>query len=260
MFANDIFHDDLKSIYQQQTLTRDELKALTENQMKDISDEIEMSSFDDPALQNLIIKLKKQLDESDGKKVYGYLKKPVKDTVDEIFLELSKNEHIKDLYDKWCEFEKAKYRFYTAKEIDLPSLVDNKAFKPVKNMIIKTVMNMELPDTEIDIQKDEGQEDASEGEYQSEEESSELELPTIPMDSSSTGEEQKTDDEQRQKENEALAATVMSLFMNLCSVIRNDYSHEQRKMRPKADRKLQRMIRKKEISLGLKYDDMDMKM
>ena len=259
VFANDIFHDDLKSIYQQQTLTRDELKALAEDQMKDISDEFEMSSFDDPALQHLILKLKKQLNESDGKKVYGYLKKPVKETVDEIFLELSKNEHIKDLYDKWCEFEKAKYRFYTAKEIELPALIDNKAFKPVKNMIIKTVMNMELPNTEIDIQKDEGQEDASEGEYQSEEESSELELPTIPMESDSAGDNQLSKEEQRQKENEALAATVMSLFMNLCSVIRNDYAQEQKKMRPKADRKLQRMIRKKEISLGLKYDDMDMK-
>ena len=258
-FANDIFADELKSIYQKQTMNRDELKALAEDQMKDIGDNFKSSELDDPVLHSLIIKLKKQLDESSGKKVYGYLKKPVKQTVDEIFLELSKNEHIRDLYDKWCEFEKAKYRFYTAKEIDLPSLVDNKAFKPVKNMIIKTVMNMELPESEIDIQKDEGQEDASEGEQQSEGATSELELPTISMDSGSTGEEQKTDDEQRQKENEALTAAVMNLFMNLCSVIRNDYTQEQKKMRPKADRKLQRMIRKKEISLGLKYDDMDMK-
>lgn len=51
-------------------------------------------------------------------------------------------------------------------------------------------------------------------------------------------------------------ATVMSLFMNLCSVIRNDYAQEQKKMRSKADKKLLRMIRKKEISLGYKYDDM----
>jgi len=259
-FANDIFQDELKSIYEKQTMNRDELKALAEDQMKDISDNFNYSELDDPVLHGLIIKLKKQLDESSGKKVYGYLKKPVKQTVDEIFLELSKNEHIRDLYDKWCEFEKAKYRFYTAKEIELPALVDNKAFKPVKNMIIKTVMNMELPDSEIDIQKDEGQEDASEGEYQSEEESSELELPTIPMESDSAGDNQLSKEEQRQKENEALAATVMSLFMNLCSVIRNDYAQEQKKMRPKADKKLQRMIRKKEISLGLKYDDMDMKM
>ena len=119
-------------------------------------------------------------------------------------------------------------------------------------------MNMELPDTEIDIQKDEGQEDASEGEFQSEEETSELELPTIPMDSSSTGEDQKTNDEQWQKENEALTATVMSLFVNLCSIIRNDYAQQQHRMRPKVDKKLMRVIRKKEISMGMKYDDMAM--
>ena len=35
-FANDIFHEDMKSIYQAQTLTRDELKALSENNMKEI--------------------------------------------------------------------------------------------------------------------------------------------------------------------------------------------------------------------------------
>lgn len=39
-------------------------------------------------------------------------------------------------------------------------------------------------------------------------------------------------------------ATVMSLFMNLCSIIRSDYTQEQKKMRPKADKKLLRMIQK----------------
>ena len=259
VFANDIFHDDLKSIYQKQTLNRDELKALVEDQMKDISDEFQLGQLEDPVLYSLIRKLKKQLDESSGKKVYGYLKKPVKQTVDEIFLRLSENEHIKELYEKWCDFEKAKYRYYTSKDIELPNLVDNKTFKPVKNMIIKTVMNMELPESEVEIQKADEQEDDLDINQLSEE-TSEFEPPMIPMDSGSTGEKQKTNDEQRQKENEALTATVMSLFMNLCSVIRNDYAQEQRKMRPKADKKLLRMIRKKEIRLGLKYDDMDMKM
>ena len=59
-----------------------------------------------------------------------------------------------------------------------------------------------------------------------------------------------------QKEKEALTATVMSLFVNLCSIIRNDYAQKQRKMRPKVDKKLMRVMRKKEISLGYKYDDM----
>ncbi len=252
-FANDIFADELKSIYQKQTMNRDELKALAEDQMKDIADEFEMSELNNPALQQLILKLKKQLDESSGKKVYGYLKKPVKQTVDEIFLELSKNEHIKDLYDKWCEFEKAKYRFYTAKEIELPPLIDNKSFKPVKNMIIRTVLDMDLPEVRDGIVKEK-----TEPEEIEVEKSSEADIPDGSTDDSSD-----TNDgcqEQKRKEQEALANTAMSLFLNLCSIIRDDYAQQQHKMRPKVDKKLMRVIRKKEIAMGMKYDDMDMRM
>ena len=250
-FANDIFADELKSIYQKQTMSRDELKALAEDQMKDIADEFKMDELYDPVLQALILKLKKQLGESEGKKVYGYLKQPVKHTIDEIFFRLSETEHIKELYDKWCEFEKVKYRYYTSKDVKPPELVDNKVFKPVKNMIIKAVMNMELPESKLEIQK----EDIKENEEQ-ENEAIYVSPANGSADNSSSSENAKQ--EEMQKEDEALTATVMSLFMNLCSVIRNDYAQEQRKMRPKADRKLLRMIRKKEISLGLKYEDMDM--
>ena len=258
-FANDIYHDELYSLYGQQNTLRNKLKKESEELMSSLSvvskDDFEMS----PEVIQLVSKLSAQLNEHKGKKYYAFLKPQVKQTVDEIFSELADNEKIKKMYELWCELEQKKHDTYSSAKIIFPPLTDNVQFKSVKNMIIKTVMNMELPESEIDIQKDEGQEDASEGERQSEGATSELELSTIHMDSSSTVEEQKTDDEQRQKENESLTATVMSLFMNLCSVIRNDYAQEQKKMRPKADRKLQRMIRKKEISLGLKYDDIDMK-
>ena len=47
----------------------------------------------------------------------------------------------------------------------------------------------------------------------------------------------------------------MSLFVNMCSIIRNDCAQQQRKMRTKVDKKLLKVIRKKKISLGYKYDD-----
>ena len=59
-----------------------------------------------------------------------------------------------------------------------------------------------------------------------------------------------SEEEQRQKEKEALTAIVMSLFVSLCSIYGSGCARELRKMRPKADRKLLRMIRKKEISLA----------
>ena len=44
---------------------------------------------------------------------------------------------------------------------------------------------------------------------------------------------------------EALTATVMSLFVILRDIIRNDYDQEQHKLRPKVDKKLLRLIHKK---------------
>ncbi|MBR1382994.1 MAG: hypothetical protein IJ555_04175 [Ruminococcus sp.] len=107
VFANDIFHDDLKSIYQQQTFTRDELKALSENQMKDILSQIGSGEIN----EELVIAIKllhEQLQTVKGKKVYGYLPKEVKRTVDDIFNMLAQDERIKKLYKKWCEFERVK--------------------------------------------------------------------------------------------------------------------------------------------------------
>ena len=142
VFANDIFHDDLQSIYQAQTLSRNEVKALSENNMKVIVAQIGNGNADE-RIATSIQRLHEQLQTTKGKKVYGYLPKEVKQTVDDIFLLLSQDESIQKLYDKWCEFEKAKYRMYTQKDKEFPTLVDNKEFSSVRNMIIRTVMKMD---------------------------------------------------------------------------------------------------------------------
>ena len=145
VFANDIFHDDLQSIYQEQTLSRDELKALSKTEFESIVRKIQQGGFDDPQLENLILKLNSQLQNVRGKKVYGYLPPEVKETVNNIFSELAKDENIRQLYEKWCSLERLKYKTYTQKEKELPALTDNKVFQPVRNMIIKTVLNMNNP-------------------------------------------------------------------------------------------------------------------
>ena len=141
-FANDIFHEDMKSIYQEQTLTRDELKALSEDQMSEILSRIG-SGVVDERLVTKVRELNAQLQSIVGKKMYGYLPKEIKQTVDDIFFLLSQNEDIQKLYDKWCEFEKAKYRMFTQKDKRFPALIDNKEFRSVRNMIIRTVMRMD---------------------------------------------------------------------------------------------------------------------
>ena len=151
-FANDIFHDDLQSIYQEQTVSRDELKAVSKNEFESIVNIIASNDHTDPQLEELIRKLYIQLQNVKGKKVYGYLPMEIKETVNKIFSELAKDENIQQLYEKWCGLERLKYKTYTQKETELPKLADNKVFQPVRNMIIRTVLNMKPFDANTEIE------------------------------------------------------------------------------------------------------------
>lgn len=154
-FANDIFKDDLQSIYQEQTLSRDELKAVSKTEFKSIVRKVQQGGFENPQLENLIRKLYSQLQNVKGKKVYGYLPPDVKETVNSIFSELAKDNNIRQLYEKWCSLESLKYKSYTQKEKELPPLVDDKVFQPVRNMIIRTVLDMNSPVVDIEIEEPE---------------------------------------------------------------------------------------------------------
>ena len=154
-FANDIFKDDLQSIYQEQTLSRNELKAVSKTEFKSIVRKVQQGGFENPQLENLIRKLYSQLQNVKGKKVYGYLPPDVKETVNSIFSELAKDNNIRQLYEKWCSLESLKYKSYTKKEKELPPLVDNKVFQPVRNMIIRTVLDMNYPVIDVEIEEPE---------------------------------------------------------------------------------------------------------
>ena len=141
VFANDIFYDDLQSIYQKQTVRRDELKAESKKYVENLLKEITEGDFENTELEKLIKVLHMQLKNCKGKKVYGYLPPEVKETVDVIFKELSKDKSIQSLYEKWCELERQKYKTYTQKEKEFPPLYENKVFHSVRNSIIGQVLN-----------------------------------------------------------------------------------------------------------------------
>ncbi len=151
-FANDIYADELHHTYEQQTVLRNLLKKESEQLMQHLAENISQNDHFDTKLMNLVEKLHDQLAESKGKKVYGYLKSDVKKTVDEIFSKLADNESIKKMYDLWCQMEQQKHDVYSSARVDFPSLVDNKEFKSVKNMIIQTVMQMKFPTVDMKIE------------------------------------------------------------------------------------------------------------
>ena len=151
-FANDVYSDELLHLYEQQTDLRNLLKKESEQLMKQFAKSISENKNYDAELIDLVAKLHVQLAESKGKKVYGYLKSDFKKTVDEIFEKLAGNESIKKMYELWCEMEQQKHDVYSSAKVQFPNLVDNKEFRSVKNMIIQTVIKMEFPTFNIEIE------------------------------------------------------------------------------------------------------------
>ena len=219
-FANDIYSDELHHLYEQQTDLRNLLKKESEQLMKQLAEKVSQNKNFDVELIDLVLKLHNQLVESKGKKVYGYLKFDVKKTVDEIFMRLADNESVKKMYELWCEMEQQKHDVYSSAKVGFPSLVDNKEFKSVKNMIVQTVLQMDFQQSEINV-----------------------EIPEI------------ADENTDQFKNEMLANTIFGLFANLSRCIEDDYQRKFKSGRKMIDSKLRRMIQEKNQALGIKQEN-----
>ena len=137
LFGNEIFRGEQYRLFEMQTQYRERVK----NRFKELIDHYEQNEFNPtPELNVLFLKLAEQLKTVKGKKVYGYLPKEVKQTVDEIVSVLAKDKNIAELYKKWNEINREKLSLYHEKETpDIP-LEDNKEFRIIKNVIIRSAV------------------------------------------------------------------------------------------------------------------------
>lgn len=141
-FGNDIFHNEQYKLFKQQTEYRNKLKDEFDELLEEVLDNCNYIFEPSTQLFNLILELRKQLDNCKGKKVYGYLPKKTKDIVNEILKELMKDENLSKLYDKWNEINNEKLSlYYDNKNKSIP-IEDNKEFRSIKNKIIQAVLNM----------------------------------------------------------------------------------------------------------------------
>lgn len=154
-FANDIYADELHHLYAQQTDLRNLLKKKSEQLMQKLADNILQNDVDNAELIDLVAKLHEQLNSSKGKKVYRYLNPEVKQSVDAIFSKLADNKSIQKMYSLWCEMEQQKHDVYSSAKVQFPKLADNKEFKSVKNMIIRTVLDMNYPVVDAEMEEPE---------------------------------------------------------------------------------------------------------
>ncbi len=148
--AKEIFRQDLISVYEKQTEHRDELRTNGREVIAEIISKINSGTYDNPKLEEMLLRLADRLSKTSGKKVYGYLKADVKAIIDSIVDELAADERIAALYDLWYEQRENVIRTYTDEMPERIPLSQNKEFKSIKNAVIQEAMNIIADRTPIE--------------------------------------------------------------------------------------------------------------
>lgn len=142
LFAKDIFRNEMYLAFTLETQMRDEVRAETKKRIDELLKNAEAPSPASDGIQILYVKLIGQLSNYKGKKVYGYLPKNIKQTVDNIVAELAKDDRIAELYAEWNKANREKLSvYYDKKKTDIP-LEDNKEFRSIKNAVIRSAVLM----------------------------------------------------------------------------------------------------------------------
>lgn len=141
-FGNDIFRQEQYHLFRLQTDLRQEIKEAAEEKLSELMTEAGRMPMPSVGIYALFAKLRKQLDKYQGKKVYGYLPKSIKATVNEITDVLSREPNIEKLYDEWNKVNREKLSLYYENKGPSVPLAENKEFRSIKNLIIRTVLEM----------------------------------------------------------------------------------------------------------------------
>ena len=137
-----VYKDDLLNVYQKQTAHRDRLQENALEVMESLIQKMHNGEISNPKIELLITELAERLQNYSGKKVYGYLPPTTKRIVDAIVDELANDAHVAEAYSLWQNMRDEVFSFYSkAKPARVP-LSQQKEFKPVRNMVIREVLQM----------------------------------------------------------------------------------------------------------------------
>ena len=140
--AHDIFRQDFANIYEGQNEARADLKSGTGEILREQLEVLHHGMLASTEIEKMMVKLSKRLQNTSGKKVYGYLKRDVKDLIDQIVNELEKDPRVSELYQTWGSWQNELLSVYQSKRSPLPPLSEQKQFKSIKNMVIQEALKI----------------------------------------------------------------------------------------------------------------------
>ena len=142
--TNDIFHMEMLHLYEQKSVSQDELVHQARKTMRELTRQMQNSICDLPDVERLMQELAAQLETVKGKKSYGYLLKSIKKTVDEIVDQMERLPVVNDCYEAWWTLQCQVDDYYAERERQRPPLSQQKEFRQIKNAVIREAERIRL--------------------------------------------------------------------------------------------------------------------
>ena len=135
--TNDIFQNDMLELYQRKDVSYKEVTEAAKARMSELTAQMQNQLGTNPVLEQRMVELAEQLESVQGKKQYGYLKKPLKQLVDDLVDELAQDPAVAQCYAAWNEIRDELESYYKSTRRENLPLSQQKEFRAIKNLVIR---------------------------------------------------------------------------------------------------------------------------
>ena len=242
ILTNMIYADELKAVYVQKDIAYKDVTGAARETMRRIVDQLETVENPPESIRQKLIELALELHTVNGKKQYGYLKKPLKDMVDSIVDELEKMPEVAAYYSVWNGLRDTLEGYYKNRPRQHNPLSQQKEFRAIKNAIIQ----------EAERLRQQMEQESSQGEEPSAEETSRdaSTNPTLADENTSSPTSHSV-----RLPTEYLLNSTVRLFYQMGQIFRENAVPPGNPMGIRINSKRRKKLMQKRLAMGYKQDD-----
>ena len=242
VLTNTIYADELKELYIQKDVAYKEVTEAAREIMREIVDRMESTAEPPVSIQQKLLELALELRTVSGKKQYGYLKKSLKDKVDEIVDELEKLPEVAAYYAVWNGLRDTLEGYYKNRPRQHNPLSQQKEFRTIKNAIIQEAERLRQQMEQESLQDEEPSAEKASTDASAN--------PTLADENTSSAASHHA-----RLPSEYLLNSTVRLFHQMGQIFRDNAAPPGNPMGIRVDSKRRKKLMQKRLAMGHKQDD-----
>ena len=242
VMTNSIFQAELENLYIRKNAAYKDVTEAARAVMHDLVDRIEFTSEVPASIQQKLLELALELRTVGGKKQYGYLKKPLKDKVDDIVDELEKLPEVAAYYAVWNGVRDTLEGYYKNRPRQHNPLSQQKEFRAIKTAIIQEAERLRQQMEQKSLQDEEPSAENTSTDASAN--------PTLANENTSF-----TLSRPAQLPTEFLLNSTIRLFHQMGRIFRDNAAPPSNPMGIRVDSKRRKKLMQKRLAMGHKQDD-----